>query len=85
MKRLDELGISPTPWAVNGHWVDFKDGRALPFGDTSEGCANARLFAAAPDLYECLCEAIEHVCYTSPVNFEKWRMALMKARGDAAK
>lgn len=61
MKKLEELGISQTPWRIsdsgktNGCIVDA-DGVICASGAPS-GCppANSRLIAAAPDMYAALC------------------------------
>lgn len=59
MKKLEELGISPAPWrvtkAINADWgksliVMSKGGGAIP----TLLPENARLIAAAPELYEAL-------------------------------
>jgi len=66
MKRLDELGVSPTPWKssvgidvcrpclcdANGRFM-------LEYTDMENRDADARLIAAAPSLYECLRNLIE--------------------------
>ena len=87
MKRLDELGVSPAPWAaiiakdavIGGGsdrcaWIEDDGGASICAMDrmTVDGAekmgeaqfrANARLIAAAPDMYEALrlvLETIEH-------------------------
>ena len=71
MKKLEELGISPTPWEIgrcsNG-WNIVLDAKgkyaATPDGDEeTEAISNARLIKAAPRLYECLKEAVEDKCH----------------------
>lgn len=69
MKTLEELGISPAPWEryVGGYsfWVDDNAGEfvcimaSTSMNDRNIGKRNARLIAAAPDLYEALRECLE--------------------------
>ncbi len=61
MKALKELGVSPAPWkSVQGIslWVESSDGIGvaddIDMIDDETGEANARLIAAAPELYEAL-------------------------------
>ena len=74
MKRLDELGVSPVPWRTERFSPestedgrDIKDALSYPVGCTytisDHAIADARLIAAAPDMYEALrlvIETIEH-------------------------
>ena len=98
MKKLSELKISPAPWKLcrDGEIV-HGNGYSLMDGD---GCfvlkSDARLIAAAPELYECLREAVEEKCRTCIVDgngvcrvkeghrchIERWRQALAKAAGE---
>ena len=72
MKRFDELGISPAPWTAtadaDGEIMVNDENRhgIAACGHTAEGdvnFANARLIAAAPELYGALREAINKYCY----------------------
>ena len=95
MKSLDELGVSPAPWQWNGHpavhdIVRDNDGTQIfEFAPS----ADARLCAAAPELYEALREIYDafdpcslecHGCKHEP-GCNKWarraRAALEKAGG----
>lgn len=65
MKTVEQLGISPAPWkAVQGVslWVESSDGICvaddIDMIDDETGEANARLIAAAPELYEALREIV---------------------------
>ncbi len=72
MKRLDELGVSPAPWRAfcsnveTLAWVDSfatEDGVADMCAKGRERCnADARLIAAAPDLYEALRVCMRQMC-----------------------
>ena len=54
MKTLEQLGISPVPWTKAGDIVDDNEGRVIFNAYEDDDYANARLIAAAPDLYEAL-------------------------------
>ena len=54
MKTLEQLGISPVPWTKAGDIVDDDEGRVIFNAYEDDDYANARLIAAAPDLYEAL-------------------------------
>ena len=54
MKTLEQLGISPVPWTKAGDTVDDDEGRVIFNAYEDDDYANARLIAAAPDLYEAL-------------------------------
>ena len=74
MKTIEELGISPAPWSntintkkpfeVNSVY-DARNGGILT-GGYGESLADARLIAAAPDLYKCLYDAIIAICRMCP-------------------
>lgn len=91
--KANELGISPAPWACDdnrkGHegLVKVFDANGQPvayFGDMEdcdwEAIAEARLFAAAPDLYDALtalCEAVDDAMTT---NAHAVNAAVLRAR-----
>ena len=54
MKTLEQLGISQAPWTKAGDIVDDNEGRVIFNAYEDDDYANARLIAAAPDLYEAL-------------------------------
>lgn len=71
MKTIEELGISPAPWktdvGVYSFWVDDNAGELVcmknstGMNDRNIGRRNARLIAAAPDLYEALRVCVEEL------------------------
>ena len=93
MKRLDKLGVTPAPWEV----FDDYDVRRSDTGLVAD-CGlsgDARLIAAAPDLYESLREAVISRCGgrcawsngwecrfpDELCEVQRWRKALEKAGG----
>ena len=72
MKTIEELGISPTPWEldIGGSccWVEARGGATVCSTAASEtrdceaDTANARLIAAAPELYEALRLCMAETC-----------------------
>ena len=55
MKTLEQLGISPTPWRINDHASVLDRYSAIISGQYGPyDWHNARLIAAAPELYESL-------------------------------
>ena len=101
MKRLKELGISTSPWVMRVR-IDTDLGMDVYNTDGEHVCGcrrdgrgftNARLIAAAPELYEALREAVTKRCrmcvsegdYCSPEDgycfVRRWRKVLEKAGG----
>lgn len=68
MKTLDQLGISPAPWYIEGNTGVLcakSEHYKHPIVDDCGNFENnndKRLIAAAPKLYEALREAIEYTC-----------------------
>ena len=69
MKTLEQLGISPAPWKYIGYHY-HKNGEYIHVGEVRVKCGkrkvvvdiaqpDARLIAAAPELYESLRECLE--------------------------
>lgn len=92
MKTLAELGISPAPWYVGetNKKRALIDNTGFILANTTGNPCDADLLTAAPDLYECLYEAVEYHCSKCPAHgcgcnkdclFYKWRAALEKAGG----
>ena len=64
MKTIEELGVSPVPWKADvgeySFWIDDNAGKSVCMenstgkNDRDIGRRNARLIAAAPELYESL-------------------------------
>ena len=93
MKTLEQLGISPTPWTKAGDIVDDNEGRVIFNAYEDDDYANARLIAAAPDLYEALaamlaCAEKEFPFTTGSgmsIAMDMARKALKKAAGEETK
>ncbi len=69
MKTIEQLGVSPAPWEAKqgiSLWVESSDGICvvddIDTSDGETGEANARLIAAAPELYEALRLWVEELC-----------------------
>lgn len=115
MKSIEELNISPWPWKVrhenHGSFVTSDGGSQSVAFCAEESCfkdgkvtrtprkRNARLISAAPEMYECLREAVNEsckMCYSYKFDdqchlskhdscfIQRWRAALAKAAGEEA-
>lgn len=102
MKKLEELAISRAPWMVSTNddtMVTVKGGYRVAAGCCERydgGVGNARLIASAPELYECLREAVVEMCHghaccgmeyecngvDGDCFIKRWRAALAKAAGE---
>ena len=93
MKALEQLGISPTPWSntvetekpfeINSVW-DSRNGCILS-GGYYESLNDARLIAAAPDLYEALYDVVAYCESTNLVPSERFGKVLAKVKAALAK
>ena len=88
MKTLEQLGISPTPWTKAGDIVDDDEGRVIFTAYEDDDYANARLIAAAPELYAALFEMVEMYRDGGSYDYEqevikKAKAALAKAAGES--
>ena len=99
MKTLEQLGISPAPWTntinteepfeINSVW-DARNGCVLS-GGYSESLNDARLIAAAPELYEALAAMLSCAEKEAPFTSESGmsiamnmaRKAIKKAGGES--
>ena len=97
IKKIEELGISPAPWnEYKSSVYDANKKLMMMFAEHLEAeRAAAKLVSAAPDLYDCLREAVCEMCHDCPRNnhdsreecdqcfVQRWRDALAKAAGGA--
>lgn len=103
MKTLEELGISPTPWRVlewNGvssqtcYTVESATHTVCDLNNDDDARSDASLISDAPELYECLREAVSEACkrcYShedgecrlrgDTCMVQRWRAALERAGG----
>ena len=87
MKTLEQLGISPAPWTntinteepfeINSVW-DARNGCVLS-GGYSESLNDARLIAAAPELYAALFEMVEMYRDGGSYDYEQEVIKMAKA------
>ena len=89
MKTLEQLGISPAPWRINDHASVLDRYSAIISGQYGPyDWHNARLIAAAPELYAALFEMVEMYRDGGPYDHEPEvikmaKAALAKAAGES--
>ena len=91
MKTLEQLGISPAPWTKAGDIVDDNEGHVIFNAYEDDDYANARLIAAAPELYKSLAAMLSCAEKEAPFTTESGmsiamdmaRKALKKAAGES--
>ena len=93
MKTIEQLNISPTPWTntintekpfeINSVW-DARNGCILS-GGYSKSLDDARLIAAAPDLYEALYDVVAYCESTHLVPSERFGKVLARVKAALAK
>ena len=94
MKPIEELGISLSPWVKYGDIVEDAEGNVIFNAYDDSDFQNAHLIAEAPEMYECLREAVEEKCHgcsrldngkctkeSGACFVQRWRAALEKAGG----
>lgn len=99
MKPIDELGISLSPWVKYGDIVEDAEGNVIFNAYDDSDFQNAHLIAAAPEMYECLREAVNEsckMCYSRKFDdqcrlskhdscfIQRWRAVIAKAAGEEA-
>lgn len=96
MKKFVELGISPAPWKVepNHYGISVIDSYGRVVCDDFDDDREAHVCAAAPELYDSLCEAVEDKCHFCTATEDErrelcdqcivadWKYALAKAAGE---
>lgn len=104
MDMIEELGISQTPWKkVNEYgFLKVRDSEGYDVAcvsgeDDKHIIANGNVLAAAPKLYNFLCDAVMDTCHGCRYSeddgckctnedrdcyVQKWRAALAEARGE---
>ena len=89
MKTLEQLGISPAPWRINDHASVLDRYSAIISGQYGPyDWHNARLIAAAPELYAALFEMVEMYRDGGSYDYEQEvikmaKAALAKAAGES--
>lgn len=101
MKPIEELGISPAPWreASYGLIVSSDNKKVADFGNSmyDPKAQDFVIMVSAPEMYECLLEAIEDKCRKCKASWygecvtadgkdcemvAKWKSVLAKAAGE---
>ena len=86
MKTLEQLGISPTPWKINEYATVLDRYSTIISGQYGPyNWHNARIIAAAPELYEALYDVVAYCESTHLVPSGRFGKVLAMAKAALAK
>lgn len=86
MKTLEQLGISPAPWKINEYATVLDRYSTIISGQYGPyNWHNARIIAAAPELYEALYDVVAYCESTHLVPSDRFGKVLARAKAALAK